>query len=107
VIKVNVMDLQSGKLSNNVALRDGDTVFVPKAEPFFVTGQVRSPGSYPLQKGMTVLQALSVAGGVTDRGTTRRMKLIRMADGKKKELSVELTDLVQPGDTIIVPQRFF
>jgi polysaccharide export outer membrane protein len=107
VIKVNVTDLQSGKLSNNVALRDGDTVFVPKAEPIFVTGQVRNPGAYPLPQEMTVLQVLSLAGGLTDRGSDRRIKLIRVIDGKKKEMSVELTDIVQPGDTLVIPQRFF
>jgi len=73
-----------------------------------VCGQVKNPGAFALQqKNTTVLQALSLAGGVTDRGTTARIKIIRIVDGEEKELKVKLTDLVQPGDTIVVPERFF
>ena len=53
------------------------------------------------------MQALSLAGGVTDRGSTSRMKIVRIVNGVKKEIKVKLTDLVQPGDTIVVPERFF
>ena len=71
-------------------------------------GQVKNPGAYSLQQqNTTVLQALSLAGGVTDRGSTARIKIIRIVDGEKKELKAKLTDLVQPGDTIVVPERFF
>jgi polysaccharide export outer membrane protein len=106
-VRVNIADLQAGKLRQNVVLRDGDTIFVPKAETFFVTGHVKTPGSYVLQRGMTVLQALSLAGGASDRGSTRRVKIIRIVDGKKREEGADLTDFVQAGDTIVVPQRFF
>jgi polysaccharide export outer membrane protein len=54
---------------------------------------------------MTVLQALSLAGGVTERGSSRRLRVTRVVDGKRKELDVKATDLVQPGDTITVRQR--
>ena len=54
-----------------------------------------------------MLQALSLAGGVTDRGSTARIKIVRIVNGEKKELKVKLTDIVQPGDTIIVSERFF
>jgi polysaccharide export outer membrane protein len=105
---VNLRDLQSGVLSQNVALRDGDTIFVPRAESIYVFGQVRSPGAYALQSvETTVLQALSLAGGVTDRGATNRVKIMRVVKGEKVELRVKLTDLVQPGDTIVVPEKYF
>ena len=107
ITRVNLAALQTGQLSENITLRDGDTIFVPRAETFFVTGHVVSPGSYVLEPGMTVLQALSLAGGVTDRGSTRRMKVIRILNGEKQELSVNLSDVVRPGDTIVVAQRFF
>jgi polysaccharide export outer membrane protein len=107
LIRVAYADVQNGKANQTVVLRDGDTIFVPKAEPFFVTGHVRNPGSYPLERGMTVLQALSVAGGVSDRGSDKRIKIVRMVQGKKIEVAAKLTDPVQPGDTIVVPQRFF
>jgi polysaccharide export outer membrane protein len=56
---------------------------------------------------MTVLQALSVAGGITDRGSERRIRIVRIVNGRKMEIDAKLTDLVQSGDTIVVPQRFF
>ncbi len=107
VMRVNLRDIQEGALSKNVQLRDGDTVVVQKARSVYVFGQVKSPGAYPIDKDTTVLQALSLAGGVTDRGSTGRIKVVRAVDGKKKELKVKLTDLVEPGDTVIVAERFF
>ena len=107
VIRVDIKALQSGRLASNTALRDGDTIFVPRAELAYVFGQVNRPGSYALQRGTTVLQALSLAGGVTDRGTTGRIRIVRMVDGKKTEVRVKLEDVVRPDDTIIVPERYF
>ena len=107
VIRVDVKALQSGQLSQNYRLRDGDTIFLPTAEIIYIYGQIKSPGSFPIKSGTTVLQALSLAGGVTDRGATSRIRVSRVVDGKKKELRVRLTDVLQPGDTLIVPERFF
>jgi len=107
VIRINIRDLQAGDLSKNVLLKDGDTIVVPKAQGVYVFGQVKAPGAYAMEKGTTVLQALSLAGGVTDRGSTGRVKIVRTLDGKKKELKAKLTDLVEPGDTLIVGERFF
>lgn len=103
--RVNLDDLQSGKLGNNLLLQEGDTIFVPKAERFFITGHVRSPGAYTHERGMTVLQALAVAGGLSERGSNRGIKIVRVVDGKRKEISVDLDDVVLPDDTIRVRQR--
>ncbi len=107
VERVDLRALQSGTSFSKVALRDGDTIFVPRAETVYVFGQVRNGGAYPVVKGTTVLQVLSLAGGVTDRGSTARIKIIRVVAGQKKEIKVNLSDLVQPGDTVVVPERFF
>ncbi len=107
VLKVNVRELQAGALSQNRLLRDGDTIVVGRSQAVYVFGQVRAPGAYPIDRGTSVLQALSLAGGVTDRGSTGRIKVVRALDGKKKELKVRLTDIVEPGDTLIVGERFF
>lgn len=108
VIRINLRQLENGELSQNTALKDGDTIFVPRAQSVYVFGQVKNPGAYNLQQqNTTVLQALALAGGVTDRGTTNRVNIIRIVDGAKKELKAKLTDLVQPGDTIVVGERFF
>ena len=53
------------------------------------------------------MQALALAGGVNDRGSTKRIQIVRIVNGVKKELSANLTDTVQPGDTIVVRERFF
>ena len=52
---------------------------------------------------MTLLQALTVAGGVTERGSQKRAKVLRTVNGKKQEVKIQLADLVQPEDTIVVP----
>jgi len=54
---------------------------------------------------MTVLQAISLAGGVTERGSGRRLKVTRVVNGERKDVDVKPTDVVQAGDTITVRQR--
>jgi polysaccharide export outer membrane protein len=104
----NIKDLQAGALSQNVDLHDGDTIFVPRAETIYVFGQVKNPGAYSLtERETTVLQALSLAGGVTENGAMNRVKVVRIAKGEKQEIKMKLTDLVKPGDTVIVPERYF
>jgi polysaccharide export outer membrane protein len=105
ITRISLTDLQLGRLSENINLQEGDTIFVPKAERFFVTGQVRSPGAYTHERGLTVLQAISLAGGLTEKGSNRRMKAIRTVNGKKAEVKIGLTDVVLPGDTLVIPQR--
>lgn len=94
VTNIPMRDLRAGSHLHNIALQDGDTVFVPRAELVYVFGQVRSPGAYPIQAGTTVLQALSLAGGVTERGSTSRIRIVREISGKKVELRGKLGDLV-------------
>ncbi|MGC4081066.1 MAG: SLBB domain-containing protein [Vicinamibacterales bacterium] len=90
----------------NLQLQDGDTINVPKAQSVFVAGQVKTPGAYAVDPGTTVLQVIS-AGGLTDRGSDNRIRIQRTVNGKKVDVSAKLTDIVQPGDTIIVRERFF
>ena len=107
VFRASIRDLQSGSLSQNIELRDGDTIFVPKAELVYVFGEVKNPGGYAVQKNTTVLQALSLAGGLTEHGAMNRIQVMRIVNGQKVEARVKLTDVVRPEDTIIVPQRYF
>ena len=107
VMRVSMMDLEGGNLSANIALQDGDTVFVPKAERFFVIGHVRNPGSFVLERNMTVEQGIAVAGGFTERGSTRGIKIRRQVGPDEfQEFEVKRTDRIQAGDTVIVRQRF-
>jgi polysaccharide export outer membrane protein len=107
IIRVDLSKLQSGSMAQGMSLRNGDTIFVPRAETIFVFGQVRNPGSYPVRKSTTVLQALALAGGLTDRGSTNRIRVVRVVGGKQKDTKVNLTDVLQPNDTLIVPERWF
>jgi len=107
VTRVDLRDLQSGALSQNVNLRDGDTVFVPRAATIFVYGHVKNPGEYAIKRDTTVRQALSLAGGATDRGSDGRIKIVRLVEGKEKEIDAKLNDVVQSGDTVMVRERLF
>src|SRR5215510_3004722 len=106
-IRVDLLKLQSGTLTQNVTLRPGDTIFVPRAETVFVSGQVQKPGEYVFRVGMTVRQVLALAGGITDRGSARRVQIIRVVDGKETTVSGDLQNAVKAGDTIVVNERFF
>ena len=108
VTRVNLKELEGGPAAaRNLALSDGDTVYVPRAQLVYVFGQVKNPGSYPVQSDTTVLQVLSLAGGVLPTGAMNRLQVIRIVAGVKKEFKVKLTEGVNPGDTIVVPERFF
>jgi polysaccharide export outer membrane protein len=107
VERASIRDLEAGMLKQNFELRDGDTIFVPRAETIYIFGQVKNPSAYAIQKDTTVLQALSLAGGVTENGAMNRIEIQRIVNGEMKKLRVKLNDLVQPGDTIIVPERYF
>lgn len=106
VMRVSLEDLREGRLMANILLQDSDTIIVPPAERYYVTGFVKQPGSFVLRPGMTVRQAIAEAGGLTERGSTRGIKIIRKdKDGRELELNADMSDLVQPNDTIRVRQR--
>ena len=107
IFRASIRSLEAGELHENIQLADGDTLYVPRAETAYVFGEVRNPGAYSIQKDMTVLQALSLAGGATEHAALNRVKIVRIVDGERKEVRVGLTDIVRPGDTIIVPERYF
>jgi polysaccharide export outer membrane protein len=107
VMRINLDDLREGKLSANLLLQDSDMIIVPPAERVYVSGQVKTPGSFVIRPGMTVRQAIAEAGGLTERGSTRGIKIIRKdAQGREVEIDAQMSDLVRPNDTIRVRQRF-
>jgi len=107
VIRVNMPDIQAGDLTKNVLLRPNDTVFIPLAPKVFVSGEVRNPGAYPFASGTTVRQAISLAGGLTEDGSSGRIRVVRTVQGKSRELKIKLEDAIQPGDTIVVKSKLF
>ncbi len=81
-------------------------VSVVEFRPFFISGQVSKPGSYPYRPGLTLDKAIALAGGLTDRASTRQMFVIRAKGGAGKE-RISLSDVVNPGDTITIKEGFF
>ena len=107
VIKVRLRDVLEGERSQNVEVLNLDTIFIPKIKVFYVTGEVKRPGQYTFLKGMTVLHAISTAGGFTEKAARKKVKIVREKDGKKLELPLALENPIEPGDTIIVPESFW
>ena len=106
-LRVDLTALQEGILSENPVLRNGDTIAVPRLAPIFVFGHVSRPGEYTVGKEANVRQVLALAGGVAQRGAVGRIKIVRVISGHAQEFKANLDDRVQPGDTIIVPERYF
>lgn len=99
---------RSGNLKGNIEVHNGDTIFVQPAPVFYIYGEVQRAGAYRLQPNMAVMQALSLGGGLTPRGTERGMKIKRrMPDGSEKQLDASLSDKVQPDDVIYVRESLF
>jgi polysaccharide export outer membrane protein len=107
IIRINRRDLELGKAGFDLMLQDGDIINVPQAQRFYISGYVRNPGYYVLDSGMTVQQAIALAGGLADRGSDRRITATRLVNGKTADVAVHLEDTVGANDTINVPQRFF
>jgi polysaccharide export outer membrane protein len=105
--RVDLTALQDGVLDDNPLLRDGDTIAIPRAAPVYVFGHVARPGEYTAGRDATVRQVLSLAGGVSQRGAEGRIRIMRLKDGQEHEIKAALDDRVRPGDTIIVPERYF
>ncbi len=107
-LRLSMKELQSGQVPAGFALRDGDTINVPKAETVTVIGHVKTTGPVILDGEMTVMQVIGLAGGVTEKGALNRVRIHRTIDGKMQEVKgVKLSDFVRAGDTIDVPQRYF
>lgn len=106
---VNVPTMyRAGDMSRNIRLEGGDVIFVQRAPVFYIYGEVQRAGSYRLEQAMTVMQALSLGGGVTPRGTDRGLKIRRKApNGTFDTISARLTDPVQADDVIYVRESWF
>jgi polysaccharide export outer membrane protein len=75
--------------------------------PVFILGEVTKPGEYPYQPGMTLLTAVSIAGGFTYRAVTDYASVVRTIDGKPVEGKVDRQSFIQPGDVITIYERVF
>jgi len=97
----------AGDLKHNIPILNGDTIYVPMLF-FYVTGEVKTAGRYTYEKDMTVLQAVTTAGGFSDKAAPKRTYVIRPnPEGGRQQFKLRLDDPIQPGDTIVVPESWF
>lgn len=95
-------------LAKNFTLQNGDTVHVERAPVFYIYGEVSRAGAYRVEPNMTVMQAIAAGGGITPRGSDRRLKIRRpAADGKVAESDAKLQDTVKADDVIFVKEALF
>jgi polysaccharide export outer membrane protein len=108
-IEVDINSLMGGQALSNagMALSEGDVVIVPKGQVFYVYGQVQHPGRYPLTPNLLVMQAISISGGVTERGSERDVTVTRKSGKGHAAKDIKLDDVLEPGDVIYVKERFF
>ena len=109
-----VMVIRDGKeervplLGKNYTLKGGETINVERAPVFYIHGEVARSGAYRVEPNMTVMQAIAAGGGITPRGSDRRLKLRRVgADGKLVEQDASLKDHVKADDVIFVKEALF
>jgi polysaccharide export outer membrane protein len=111
--RLNIDRIQAGDTAENIAVEDGDTIFIPKANAFFVLGEVTKAGTYALEKETSILEAISIAGGFTQRAAPAGTKVIRkLPDGRQETIPVDMSGAVpakrdfmlQDGDSILVPR---
>jgi polysaccharide export outer membrane protein len=111
--EINVLGLTVSQLEKMITngLKNGYlvdpkvTVTIDEYRQFFVNGMVQKPGGFPYQPGLTVRQAVSLAGGFQDRAD--RDKIMVIHDNDKTAHNEGQGSLVEPGDTITVEESFF
>ena len=100
--------LQQGNTLLDVPIMDGDSIYVPKAGVFYVTGEIVRPGAYKYEEALTVIKAVTLAGGFTGIASKGRVRIMRKVDDKEVLIEkVKMDDLVLPEDVIVVPESFF
>lgn len=107
IITLDVSDFKTNSGYHNFYIKKGDSIYVNPAPQVIVTGEVKKPGEISWEKGLTVRQAISRAGGHTEKASPGRVVVIRMEAGKEKTLKPRMDDLVMPGDILKVPGRYF
>jgi polysaccharide export outer membrane protein len=120
VIHINLQALlDEGDPLSNLLLEDRDLLYISKAERFYIIGQVKQPGSFLyVDKDITLVEAISMAGGFTNIAARNRTRIIRVQNSGEKIIEVKVDAITKsgkkgqdvrilPGDVIIVPESFF
>ena len=107
IIYIDMDDITTGKNTNSFFILPGDTLQVPKAFRFYVTGEVKKTGEFKWEKQLSVRRAIAMAGGPTKTGAPDRIRIQRFENGAEIEFHPLMTDMVKPKDIIIIPQSYF
>src|SRR3972149_10149222 len=100
--------LEEGDVTANAPVQDGDSIYVPRASFVYVTGEVKTQGAYKITKGLTVLKAITLAGGFSDKAWKGNTKIIRKnKEGDEITTKVAMDAMILPDDVIMVPLSFF
>jgi polysaccharide biosynthesis/export protein len=92
----------------DIVLQNNDVVWVERAPTIYLYGEVQRPGALRLERGMTVMQALASAGGLTARGTIRGLRVSRKdAEGRLREMEPQMNDTLRPDDVVFVRESVF
>ena len=90
--------LKGGDQVSNLLLTDKDHLYIPSAQPFFIIGQVEKPGSYLYRENeITIVEAISMAGGFTRIASRNRTRIVRMEDGVEKIIEVRVDQITDSG----------
>jgi polysaccharide export outer membrane protein len=95
------------KLKDGYFVNPQVTVSIKEYKPFFIQGEVVSPGSYPFEVDLTVSKAIALAGGLTERASKKKIYLTRASDASKKEMKVGMDQEIASGDVILIKESFF
>jgi polysaccharide export outer membrane protein len=95
------------KLKDGYFINPQVTVFVKEYRPFFVQGEVNSPGSYSYEVGLTVRKAIALAGGLTERASQKKMYLTKALDASQNQIKVSMDEKIAAGDVLQIKESFF
>ncbi|MEO8079026.1 MAG: polysaccharide export protein EpsE [Caldimonas sp.] len=100
--------LQAGRADLDVVVDNGDIIYVDRAPTLYIYGEVQRPGQQRIERGMTLMQALAAAGGLSPRGTERGVRVNRRdANGVLQTLEIKMNDPVEPNDVVYVRESIF
>jgi polysaccharide export outer membrane protein len=107
--EIDLYALFQGSESKHVEVLNGDIIYVPRAQVFYVYGDVQRPGMIRLERNMTVIHAISAAGGLTPKGTENGIRLKRRdAQGNMQTIEdVDLEEQVKPDDILYIRESWF
>lgn len=95
------------RLRGRILVNPRVSVSVEQYRPFFINGMVKGPGAFPYQPGLTVRKASSLAGGLHERASLRKIFVIRADDPTQQMQRINFDAVVYPGDIVTIEESFF